>query len=324
MAPTPNISPSFSPAVQKLLDGQVSWNAQLWHEVLHWLLDSGLAVLLVIGVTIFALRAYAVGVEQTFKLINANLSPEAMPRVTQRTKTLSGILRSLGDSLILFLGVIMVLAKLGVNVAPILASAGIIGVAVGFGAQSLVKDVIAGFFILIEDQYGVGDVIEVNNNGKGGEVERMNLRITQLRNLDGQLITIPNGTIQMVVNLSKEWSRSVIDLGVGYHHDPDRVMAVLTEIAAGVAHDMADQVLPPPEVLGVNKFGPSEVGYTVLFKTKPLSQWAVAREFRRRVWYRFQQEGIEIPFPQQKVWFGEAALGEKPMEMLIKAKEGAS
>ncbi|HEY9724121.1 MAG TPA: mechanosensitive ion channel family protein [Oscillatoriaceae cyanobacterium] len=322
MSSTPLVSPTLAPAVRDLLDGQVSWNAQMWHQVLSWLFSSGLSVLLVIGLTLFAMRAYAVGLNQLFKLINANLSPEAMPRVGQRTKTLSSILRSLGDTLIAFMGVVMVLAKLGVNVAPILASAGILGLAVGFGAQSLVKDVISGFFILIEDQYGVGDVIEVNNNGKGGEVERMNLRITQLRNLDGQLITIPNGTIQMVVNFSKEWSRSVVDISVAYRHDPDHVMTVLREVADQLASDMADKILPPPEVNGINKFGDSSIGYQILFKTRPLAQWTVAREFRRRVWHRFQQEGIELPFPQHTLWMGE--VGDKPTEMLLNAKEGSA
>lgn len=295
-AATPDL---FAADFTPLLSGQLSWQ-ELWPIATAWLVSSGLTVLLVAALTLIAARFYQSGVDRVFQVINGNLKPGAVLRVTQRTATLSSIVRSLGKAVIYFLGGMIILSKLGVNVAPILASAGIFGLAVGFGAQSLVKDVISGFFILIEDQYGVGDVIDVD--GKSGLVEKMNLRITQLRNLDGNLITIPNGSIGTVMNMSKEWSRAALNIGVAYHEDPDRVIAVLQQLGDELLAEMPEKILEPIEIPGVDAFRDSEVVIKVLLKTQPLEQWAVARAFRRKVWYAFKEHGIEIPFPQRTLW----------------------
>lgn len=290
-----------------ILDGRVS----PWTVVPHmtfWLFDTGLMVLLIVLLTLLTLKLYGVFLRRVFALINHNLKPDAAQRVAQRSNTLSGMLASAGKVLILFLGLTIVLAALGVNVAPLIASAGIAGLAVGFGAQSLVKDIISGFFILTEDQYGIGDVIEVD--GKTGLVEKMNLRITQLRNQHGQLITIPNGQILAVINHSKEWARAVLEIGVAYDEDPDRVVRVLEAIGAEIQTEMPDKVLEPVEVLGVDAFKENEVVIKLQIKTRPLEQWVVGRAFRRKVLQRFKEEDIHFPQPQRLLWLARA--GENP------------
>jgi small conductance mechanosensitive channel len=234
----------------------------------------------------------------------------------QRATTLSHILRSVGKVVILFMAGLIILSKLGVNVAPILASAGIVGLAVGFGAQSLVKDVISGFFILVEDQFGVSDVIELG--GQSGVVEKMNLRITQIRNQHGQLITVPNGEIKTVINHSKEWACAVLEIGVAYQHDPDHVIEVLKAIGEELQAEMPDKIMAPVEVLGMDAFKESEVVFKLSIKTVPLAQWAVARAYRRKIWYRFRDEGIEIPFPQRMLHVSSISeRGDSPVASLM-------
>jgi small conductance mechanosensitive channel len=293
--------------VAGIMAGRVS----AWTVVPHltaWALDTGLVVLLVVAMTLLGLRVYQVFLNRIFLIINSNLKPDAAMRVSQRSNTLSGMLASLGKVLILFLGLTLILAKIGVNVAPLLASAGIAGLAVGFGAQSLVKDVISGFFILTEDQFGVGDVIEVDT--KIGLVEKMNLRITQLRNQHGQLITIPNGQILAVINHSKEWARAVLEISVAYDEDPDRVIAALEQVGKEIQEEMPDKVLEPVEVLGVESFKEGEVQIKLQLKTRPLEQWVVGRAFRRKVIYRFKELGIKLPSHNKTAWL--AIAGESP------------
>ncbi|MNL33297.1 putative MscS family protein YkuT [compost metagenome] len=199
------------------------------------------------------------------------------------------------------------LSAVGINITPILASAGVVGLAVGFGAQSLVKDVISGFFILFEDQYGVGDVVDID--GKSGLVERMNLRITQLRNTAGELITIPNGSIKIVSNRSKEWARAVLEIGVAYDADVDHVLNVMVEEGQKLRSERPNDVLEAPEIQGIQAFEDSSIRLRVVMKTAPLQQWSIASEWRRRLKVAFEREGIEIPFPQRvlRVVPGEAS-----------------
>jgi small conductance mechanosensitive channel len=325
-APTPFAIPVITPSASSVpivvpppqfaavdVAGIMAGRVSPWSVVPHltaWAVDTGLVVLLVLAMTLLSLRLYQAFINRVFKLINANLKPDAAMRMSQRTATLSGMLASLGKVIILFVGLMIILEKIGVNIAPLLASAGIAGLAVGFGAQSLVKDVISGFFILTEDQFGVGDVIEVDT--KLGLVERMNLRITQLRNQHGQLITIPNGQILAVINHSKEWARAVLEIGVTYDEDPDRVIQALEQIGAEIMAEMPDKVLEPVEVLGVEAFKENEVQIKLQLKTRPLEQWIVARAFRRKVIYRFKELGIKLPANQKTAWLavaGEALAG---------------
>ncbi len=308
--PAPTIPPEglLDANVTGLLTGQVAWSRELGAQILAWLWGTGWTILLVVLLTWIGLRAYDALLARVFNLVQANLKPDSAVRLSQRITTSSAILRSLGKVVIIFLGFMIVLSKMGVNVAPILASAGIVGLAVGFGAQSLVKDVISGFFIIMEDQYGVGDVIEVGTST--GLVEKMNLRITQIRDQHGSLITIPNGSITTVTNHSKEWARAVLEIGISYNEDPDRVMALLREVGDELQAEMPDKVVEPIEILGVEAFKDVEVVIKLQFKTAPLAQWAVSRAFRRKVWCRFKEAGVEVPFPQRTLWL--ASAGESP------------
>jgi small-conductance mechanosensitive channel len=218
----------------------------------------------------------------------------------RRSATIAGLLRSLGTVLVLVLAGLFTL-NLFISIGPILAGAGVLGLAVSFGAQSLVKDVIAGFFILLENQFAVGDNIEVD--GKAGTVELMTLRIVQLRDIEGVLHTIPNGLIGSVSNKTRAWSRAVVDIGVAYGAPVDQVLAVFADEARSFAADKTwgGQLDGDPEVLGVQSLGDSAVVIRTLLRTLPGGHWAAGREFRRRMKNRLDREGIEIPFPQRTV-----------------------
>jgi small conductance mechanosensitive channel len=188
-----------------------------------------------------------------------------------------------------------------INIAPILAGAGILGLAISFGAQSLVRDVISGFFFLVENQFAVGDVIEAA--GKGGVVEKMTLRVVVLRDLDGSMHVIPNGEIKVVSNKTRGWSRAVVDISVPHTEDLDRALGIVQDEAAKFSSDPVwkVQLEGPVEVLGVESLTDNSVVIRTLLKTQPGSQWSVAREFRRRLKNRFSQEMIDSPYQQRRV-----------------------
>ena len=223
-------------------------------------------------------------------------------RRVQRAKTIGSLLKSIITGVLVTMFGTMILSELGVNIAPIIASAGILGLALGFGAQSLVKDFLSGIFMILEDQYGVGDVIDIGE--ASGTVEAVSLRVTRLRDVNGTVWYVPNGEIMRVGNMSQNWARTVLDISVGYHEDLARVRRVLQE----VAHDLWEDedynrlVIEEPEVWGVQDLGADGVVVRVTLKTAPLEQWAVAREMRQRIKARFDHEGIEIPFPQRVIW----------------------
>ena len=200
---------------------------------------------------------------------------------------------------------LMILKEIGIDIGPLLAGAGVVGLAVGFGGQSLVKDVIGGFFILLENHMNVGDVVEIA--GKSGLVESINLRVTTLRDLEGKVHVVPNGEITTLTNMTKEWSRALVEIGVAYKEDVDMVIGILGEVAAEMREDAeyGPMMLEPLEVLGLDSFGDSSVNIKVMMKTLPIKQWAVAREFRRRVKKTFDERGIEIPFPHVTLYMGE-------------------
>ncbi|AIY19799.2 mechanosensitive ion channel family protein [Pimelobacter simplex] len=226
-------------------------------------------------------------------------------RRKQRAATMAGLLKSIITFVIVAIVGTMVLSELGVDIAPIIASAGIIGIALGFGAQSLVKDFLAGIFIFIEDQYGVGDVVDVGE--ANGTVEVVTLRMTRLRDINGTVWYVPNGEIVRVGNKSQNWSRAVVDVSVGYGEDLARVQRVLREVATDLWQDdeYNHVIIEEPEVTGVEMLAPDSVTIRVMVKTAPLEQWAVARALRQRIKARFDHEGIEIPFAQRVVWHRE-------------------
>jgi moderate conductance mechanosensitive channel len=218
----------------------------------------------------------------------------------KRGQTIAQLLRSVGKVVILLIGLLLTL-NLFIDIAPLLAGAGILGLAVSFGAQSLVKDVIAGFFQLMENQFSVGDVVELA--GKEGTVEKMNLRVVHVRDGKGNVHIVPNGQIGVVTNMTKGWSRAVIDIGVEYGTDLDRAIGVLRDEAHRFFGDPAwhPRFDGAPDVLGVQELGDSSVVIRTLLRVQPGKQWEVGREFRRRVKLRFDKEGIEIPFPQRVI-----------------------
>jgi len=223
----------------------------------------------------------------------------------KRAQTLGNILRHALLIVLLLTAALMILGELGIQLGPLLATAGIGAVAIGFGAQSLVRDVINGFFILLENQYRIGDVIQIA--GVSGLVESLTLRRTVLRDLDGKVHTIPNGEIRIVSNLSKEWSRAVLDLAVSYRENIDQVVEVLQKIGKELESEepYRSSILEPLQVLGIERFGESEVILRLMIKTVPLKQWDIGRELRRRIKIRFDEKGIQIPYPHRILIWGE-------------------
>jgi small conductance mechanosensitive channel len=196
----------------------------------------------------------------------------------------------------------MVISQLGYDIAPLIASAGIIGVALGFGAQGLVKDFLLGIFMILEDQYGVGDSIDLGE--ASGTVEAVGLRVTRLRDVNGTVWYVRNGEVLRVGNMSQNWARTVLDIPVAYTADLDQVRTVLRDIAHAVWEDpdFRNDVIEEPEVWGVERLDPDGVVMRVVLKTAPLEQWTIAREMRERIKERFDVLGIEIPLPQRVVW----------------------
>lgn len=218
----------------------------------------------------------------------------------KRGRTISQLVRGVGR-IIVIAGALLLTIDVFMDIGPILGGAAILGLAVSFGAQSLVKDIITGFFMLMEDQFAVGDVVEVA--GLGGVVEEITLRVVKLRDLAGNLHIIPNGEIKAVTNRTRGWSRAVLDIGVAYDSDVDQVLKVVEDEAQRLAGEDRWAVLldGAPEVAGVEALGDNAVVVRVMLRTSPGQQWAVAREFRRRIKIRLDTEGIDIPFPQRTV-----------------------
>jgi small conductance mechanosensitive channel len=213
---------------------------------------------------------------------------------------------------VVVVAIITILDQIGVQVGPLLAGVGIVGLAIGFGAQTLVKDVITGFFILLEDTVNVGDVAEVD--GVGGQVEAINLRTIQLRDLAGNVHTIPFSSVGKVTNMTKDYSRYVVECGVAYREDIDRVIEVLEQLGHELQQDpdFGRDMLAPIEILGVDRLGDSAVLLKARLTTRPIEQWRIGREFLRRMKKRFDELGIEIPFPHRTVYWGAGKSGDAP------------
>jgi len=237
---------------------------------------------------------------------NGKQQGDIASEASKRAETIVRLLRQLVLTVVWVMALLVVLNELGVSVAPILASAGVLGLAVGFGAQNLVRDVISGFFFILENQVRVGDVVVVN--GTGGLVESINFRTLVLRDLEGKVHIFPNGTIDAVTNLTREWSAYVFDIGVAYKEDTDKVVEILKSVGEEMKAD-ADfgPNIQDVEIFGVDKFDDSAVVIKGRLKTLPIKQWYVGREFLRRVKYAFDAQGVEIPFPHRTLYFGEAS-----------------
>jgi small conductance mechanosensitive channel len=225
----------------------------------------------------------------------ADLRPGSLERRKQRAETMGSLLKSIATGVILAIVIVMILSQLGADVAPIIASAGIVGLAFGFGAQNLVKDFLAGMFMILEDQYGVGDYVDLGE--ASGSVEAVGLRVTRLRDINGTVWYVRNGEVLRVGNQSQNWARTVLDITVGYDADIDQVQQILQEEATTMFEDeqFHDVIIEPPEVWGVERFDKDGVVVRVVLKTAPLQQWLVARAMRQRIKARFDAAGIRIP-----------------------------
>ena len=241
------------------------------------------------------------------------LTDEAnLTRKVQRTEALGTLLASVSGAVIWSIAALMALDRLGLNLGPLLAGAGVVGLAVGFGSQTLVRDLISGVFMLVEDQFGVGDVIDAGE--ASGTVESVSLRTTRLRSVDGTVWHIPNGEIRRVGNQSQQWSRALIDVPVAYAADLSGVTALIQEVADGLAGDpdWSDRIVSRPEVWGAERFDADSVAIRTVVTTRPLEQWAVSRELRHRLKRAFDEAGVEIPFPQRTVWVRQSTLSSNP------------
>ncbi len=273
-------------------------------KITAWLTNSGIKIFgILIGLLVLSQMSKWI-LKWMEKWIPEKDTVQAL-EVKKRAHTLGNILRHAVLILLFFLAILMILGELGIQLGPLLATAGIGALAIGFGAQSLVRDVIGGFFIILENQYRIGDVIQVA--GVSGMVESLSLRRTVLRDLDGRVHTIPNGEIKIVSNLSKEWSRAVLDVGVSYRENIDQVIEILSQIGEELYREESfkSAILEPLQILGVEQFGESQVIIRMMIKTIPLKQWEVGRELRRRIKMRFDEKGIEIPFPHRVLLWGE-------------------
>lgn len=279
-----------------------------------FLLSTPLQLLGVSLGTYLLIRLSDVLIDQLFKSLQTNefITPEDSQRLLLRISTVARVAKSTASLLWIGVGLMSCLSLLGVDLLPLLAGAGIIGLALSFAAQSVIKDVINGFLILFEDQYAVGDVITVGN--VGGLVENINLRITQLRNSEGMLITIPNSQVSVVQNLSQGWSRVDLTIQVGHSADPDAVLQSLKHLAEEMYCDIQwrSKLLEPPEILGIETLDHVGMAIRIWIKTQPLQQWVVAREFRRRLKKLMVEENLSIGMPQQSLWLnGDAAPGAR-------------
>jgi small-conductance mechanosensitive channel len=274
--------------------------------ILRWLMSSGVRVVVIVIGALVVIKLASFITKRVQRAFD-DADPDTMSEREKQAATLGKVIRNMVRILVWGVALLMLLKEFGIEIGPILAGVGIAGLAVGFGAQSMVKDFLSGMFVLIENQYNVGDVVKVA--GVAGLVERITLRATTLRDLEGKVHIIPNGVIDVVTNMTKEYSRFVLDVGVAYKEDVDEVMAVLKGIGDEMAADpgFSRLITAPLEVLGVEDFGDSAVVIRVRFTTLPIQQWTVGREFRRRVKKTFDAKGIEIPFPHTTVYLGEGS-----------------
>lgn len=276
-----------------------------WENLMFTLLR----VLLILAIAWIALKL----VKRLLKKLEQHLvdvqqtSDETPTEQAKRIETLIRLVRQAIIIVVWLVVILIVLREFGVDIAPILASAGIVGLAVGFGAQNLVRDVISGFFMILENQVRVGDVAIVN--GTGGLVEKVNFRTIVLRDLAGVVHVFPNGTINTLSNMTSEWSAYVFDIGVAYKEDVDRVIELMREVGNEMRNDekFGALMVADIEIFGVDAFADSAVNIKGRLRTRPIKQWDVGREYRRRLKYAFDHAGIEIPFPHRSLYFGEAS-----------------
>ncbi len=290
-------------------------------SITKWLVTELPAMLFLIILLIIALRtsSFMIGkLKNVLAKRTVNQTDEPNLEVEKRLNTLMGIVKK-GVAIFIWTIFIMIfLKKINIDIAPLLAGAGIVGLAVGFGAQELVRDFITGFFILLENQIRTGDVAIIN--GTSGLVEKIELRTITLRDLSGTVHVFQNGKINTVSNMTKGWSAIVFDIGVAYKENLDRVMEIMSEVAEDLRQDQKFKslILEPMEIFGLDSFGDSALVVKGRIKTKPIQQWVVGREYRKRLKEAFDKHKIEIPFPHRTIYWGEEI---DPLKLTLRQAE---
>ena len=270
-----------------------------WLEnFLPWLLSHGINILIVAVGAFFLNKVLGRIISRSVRIAvtsNSQVSPEAEKK---RDDTLVRIFKGIIRVLLIFIAVLMIMSEIGIKIAPILAGAGIAGIAIGFGGQYLIRDIITGLFIIIENQFRVGDVVSIND--KAGTVEDITLRMTTLRDLDGTVHHIPNGEITIVSNMSKFFSRVNINIGISYSSSIDKAIEIINKVGEEMANELEwkEHIISAPRFLRLDSLSDSSVDLKILGDTKPSMQWAVSGELRKRLKTAFDKEGIDIPFPQ--------------------------
>jgi small conductance mechanosensitive channel len=275
--------------IMQIVNDFLSIDNMIW----SYYLLAGLKVIVIIVIARVSISIFNRIIMNIFKLYPKFKMDE------NKSTTLTGILKSIVKYTVYLITIISVLNVLNIPTAPLLATAGLGGLAVGFGAQSLVKDVFTGFFILFEDQYGVGDFVTIGD--MTGTIEDIGLRITKVREYNGALHIIPNGEVKIVTNHSRGDSLAIVDIGIAYEADAERAMAALRELSEGYYKNNMESIVQKPEVLGIIKFNESEVLIRTVVRTKPLMHWKTERELRKQILEVFKDQGIEIPYPRRVI-----------------------
>lgn len=289
---------------------EFSWDA---------LIKTGLRVTLILVFAWIAMQVLQKSLQRLEKHLIKKSEEEGEPP-SESQKRIETIVRLIKQAFLLALWLtvgLIILKEFGVEIGPIIASAGVVGLAVGFGAQNLVRDIISGFFIILENQIRVGDVAIIN--GTGGLVEKINFRTTVLRDLAGVVHIFPNGAITTLSNMTNEWSAYVFDIGVAYKENTDQVIALMQKVGSSMRQEEKYRsiMLEDPDIFGVDKFADSSVVIKGRIKTKPIRQWEVGREYLRRIKQAFDENNVEIPFPHRSIYFGEKS---RPIDLQMLEK----
>lgn len=301
------------------------FDAEFWTNVLDklqvWVVEELPGLLILTLVVVIGLRLLSYLLKKLKKrMVSHADKKEEIDEVEaeKRINTLMSIVRGIIKIIVWAIYIMIVLKKFNIDIGPILASAGIIGLAVGFGAQELVRDFISGFYILLENQVRSGDVAIIN--GTGGLVEKIALRTITLRDFSGVVHIFQNGKISSLSNMTKEWSAMVFDIGVAYKEDTETVMNIMKQVGDELGEDpkLGEHIIEPIEVFGLDSFGDSAIVIKARIKTRPIQQWAVGREYRKRLKKAFDERNIEIPFPHTTIYWGEEI---KPLQVNMNGKQ---
>jgi small conductance mechanosensitive channel len=308
--------------MEKLLDNNF-W-LKFIENLKEWIINEFPGIVILTILFLITLKLISVAFKKIKKTLIKrveNDTDEDPAEATKRVTTLVKVIHSLIKIIIVIIFIMMLLPKVGVNIAPVLAGAGILGLAIGFGAQELVRDFISGFFIILEDQIRTGDVAVIN--GTGGLVEKIQLRTTTLRDFSGTMHIFQNGKITTIANMTKEWSAIVFDIGVAYKEDTQTVIDIMKKVGDELSEDpnFKESIIEPIEVFGLDNFASSAIVIKARIKTKPIQQWSVGREYRKRLKYAFDEHNIEIPFPHTTVYWGDKI---NPLKLDVENSENLS